>query len=128
MIVLTLYSILPILRNTFAGISEVPGDYIEAATGMGMTGMQILFRIELPIALPIIVTGVRLASVYVTGWATLAALVGGGGLGDIIFTGLNRYNHDMLLMGTITICLLTVTTSFVIGKIAAMVTPAGLRR
>ena len=128
MIVLTLYSILPILRNTFTGISEVPDNYVEAATGMGMTGMQVLFRIELPIALPVIVTGIRLASVYITGWATLAALVGGGGLGDVIFTGLARHNHAMLLLGTIPVCLLTITTSFIIGRIATMVTPAGLKR
>ena len=128
MIVLTLYSILPILRNTFTGIVEVPDNYVEAATGMGMTSAQVLFRVELPIALPVIVTGIRLACVYTISWATLGALVGGGGLGDIIYTGLARYNNAMLLLGAIPVSLLTIVTSLVIGRIAVLVTPSGLRR
>ena len=128
MIVLTLYSILPILRNTFTGISDVPDNYVEAATGIGMTSAQVLFRVELPIALPVIVTGIRLACVYTISWATLGALVGGGGLGDIIYTGLARYNHPMLLLGAIPVSLLTIVTSLVIGRVAIWVTPSGLRR
>ena len=128
MVVLALYSILPILRNTYTGISEVPDNCVEAATGMGMSGMQILFRVELPIALPVIVTGIRLASVYIISWATVAAIIGGGGLGDIIYTGLSRYNHAMLLLGVIPSCLLAIATSFIIGQIAKKVTPAGLKR
>jgi len=128
MIVLTLYSILPILRNTYTGISEVPDYCVEAATGMGMSSLQILFRVELPLALPVIVTGIRLASVYIVSWATVAALIGGGGLGDIIHTGLARYNHAMLMLGVIPSCLLAISTSFIIGQIAKAVTPAGLKR
>lgn len=127
-IVLTVYSILPILRNTYTGISEVPGDYIEAATGMGMNSMQILFRVELPIALPIIVTGIRLSCVYIISWATVAAIIGGGGLGDLIYTGLARYNHAIVLLGTIPSSLLAIVTSFIIGQIAKLVTPKGMRR
>lgn len=128
MIVLTLYSILPILRNTYTGISEVPGDYIEAATGMGMSSAQILLRVELPIALPVIVTGIRLSSVYIISWATVAAIIGGGGLGDIIYMGLARYNQAMVLLGAIPASLLAIFTSFVIGQIAKLVTPKGMRR
>ena len=86
-IVLTIYSILPILRNTYTGITEVSNGYIEAATGMGMNSLQIFFRVELPLALPVIVTGIRLSSVYIISWATVAAIIGGGGLG-ILYTGL----------------------------------------
>jgi osmoprotectant transport system permease protein len=127
-IVLTIYSILPILRNTYTGISEVPENYIEAASGMGMSGMQVLFRIQLPIALPVIVAGIRLSSVYIISWATVAAIVGGGGLGDLIYTGLTRINYSIMLLGAIPSSLLAIATSFIIGQIAKLVTPAGLKR
>ena len=128
LIVLVLYSILPILRNTYTGISEVPPDYIEAAAGMGMNGFQSLFRVQLPIALPVIVSGVRLSSVYIISWATVAAVVGGGGLGDLIWMGLSRNRHEVTLLGAIPSSLLAITVSFVIGQIAKAVTPKGMRR
>jgi len=127
-IALTLYSILPILRNTYTGISEVAPSYVEAAKGMGMSSRQTLLRVELPIALPVIVTGVRLSSVYVISWSTVASIVGGGGLGDLIFIGLAGHNHTLLLLGAIPASLLAITTSFIIGRIAIAVTPRGLRR
>lgn len=127
-IVLTIYSILPILRNTYTGISEVPDNYIEAATGMGMSSIQILFRVELPIALPVMVSGIRLSCVYIISWATIAAMIGGGGLGDLIYTGLARYNHAIVLLGTIPSSLLAIFTSFLIGQVAKLVTPKGMRR
>ena len=128
MIVLSIYSILPILRNTYTGISEVPNDYLEAAAGMGMNSFQKLLRVELPIALPVIITGIRLSSVYIISWATVAAIIGGGGLGDIIYMGLSRYNHAMVLLGAIPASLLAILTSFVIGQIAKLATPRGMRR
>ncbi|MGI6404187.1 MAG: ABC transporter permease [Oscillospiraceae bacterium] len=127
-IVLTIYSILPILRNTYTGITEVSNGYIEAATGMGMNSLQILFRVELPLALPVIVTGIRLSSVYIISWATVAAIIGGGGLGDLIYTGLDRYNHAVVLMGAIPASLLAIATSFLIGQLAKLAIPRGLRR
>lgn len=127
-IVLTVYSILPILRNTYTGITEVSPGYIEAATGMGMNSLQTLFRVELPLALPVIVTGIRLSSVYIISWATVAAIIGGGGLGDVIYTGLDRYNHTVVLMGAIPASLLAIATSFVIGRLARLAIPRGLRR
>ena len=128
MIVLSIYSILPILRNTYTGISEVPDNYLEAAAGMGMNSFQKLVRVELPIALPVIITGIRLSSVYIISWATVAAIIGGGGLGDIIYMGLSRYNHAMVLLGAIPASLLAILTSFVIGQIAKLATPRGMRR
>jgi len=127
-IVLTLYSILPILRNTYTGILSVDHALLDAGRGMGMNGSQILFRVELPIALPVIVTGIRLSSVYVISWSTVAAIVGGGGLGDIIIIGLVRNNIPLLLMGAVSASLLAIVTSFVIGRLAKAVTPRGLRR
>jgi len=128
MIVLTLYSILPILRNTYTGISEVPESYVEAAKGMGMNSSQILIQVECPVALPVIVNGIRLSCVYIISWATLAAIIGGGGLGDIIYFGLARVNHSMLLLGAIPATLLVFFTSFVIAQVTKAVTPRGLRR
>ena len=127
-IVLTMYSILPILRNTYTGILSVDPALPEAGKGMGMNSSQVLFRVELPVALPVIVTGIRLSSVYVISWSTVAAIVGGGGLGDIIIIGLVRNNHHLLLMGALSASLLAIVTSFAIGKLAKAVTPKGLRR
>lgn len=126
--VLVLYSILPILRNTYTGISEVPGELVEAAKGMGMNVMQRLFRIELPVALPVIVSGIRLSAVYIISWATVAAIIGGGGLGDLIYTGVLTYNQQLILLGAIPSSILAVTVSVLIGWIAKLVTPRGMRR
>lgn len=93
---LFLYSILPILRNTFAGIVNVPVSIIESATGMGMNSFRILTRIELPLAFPVIVAGIRTAIVINVGAATLATFIGGGGLGDMIVTGLSL-RRDMIV-------------------------------
>lgn len=93
---LFLYSILPILRNTFAGIVAVPNSIIESARGMGMNPFRILIRIELPLAFPIIVAGIRTAIVINVGAATLATFIGGGGFGDLIVTGLSL-RRDMIV-------------------------------
>jgi len=127
-IVLAVYSILPILRNTYTGILEVPQDLTEAATGMGMDRFQVLFRVKLPVALPVIFAGIRLSSVYIISWATVAAIIGGGGLGDIIYMGLSRYNHAMVLLGAIPASLLAIATSYILGKLSIWVTPKGIRR
>ena len=127
-VVLTLYSILPILRNTYTGISDVSPSYVEAAKGMGMNSLQILFRVELPIALPVIVSGIRISSVYIISWSTVATIVGAGGLGDIILRGVMRNDPAILLIGAVPASLLAIFTSFAIGKISKAVTPRGLRR
>ena len=93
---LFLYSILPILRNTFAGIVNVPGSIVESAVGMGMSPIRILARIELPLSFPIIVAVIRTAIVINVGAATLATFIGGGGFGDLIVTGLSL-RRDMIV-------------------------------
>lgn len=105
-IALFLYSLLPILRNTYVGIRSVDATYLDAAKGMGMSQMQRLLQIELPLAMGVIMAGIRVSTVYVISWTTLAAYIGAGGLGDYIFNGLNLYRMDLVLMGTIPITLL----------------------
>lgn len=90
-IALFIYSVLPILRNTYTGVMEVDSSLKEAGRGMGMSNWETVRKIELPLALPVIMSGIRFATVYLIGWATLAAFIGGGGLGDLIFDGLNLY-------------------------------------
>jgi osmoprotectant transport system permease protein len=103
---LALYSVLPVLRNTVVGLQEVPPDAIEAARGMGMTERQALWRVRLPLALPVVVGGVRVAAVTAVGMATVAALVAGGGLGDSIFAGLRTGDETQVLAATAVIAAL----------------------
>ena len=97
-IALFIYSLLPILRNTYLGIVNVDPNLIDAAKGMGMTEKQILFKIKIPMAMPVIMSGIRLSAVYVLAWATLASYIGAGGLGDYIFTGLQNYIPAMIII------------------------------
>ena len=126
-IVLVVYAVLPILQNTYTGIREVDDLYVEAARGIGMSDLQLLLRVELPIALPALVAGIRLSTVYTISWATLAALIGAGGLGDLIWTGLSTYNSNMILAGAIPASLLAVAAGFLIDLFQRAATPRGLR-
>lgn len=126
-IVLTLYAILPILRNTYTGITGVDRSFIEASRGIGMTNMQTLVKVELPIALPTIISGIRLSTVYIVSWATLAGLIGAGGLGDLIWTGLSTYNTNYILAGAIPAAILAFLLSGLIGLLQNALTPRGLR-
>lgn len=125
--VLSLYAILPILRNTYTGITEVDPSYIEAGRGIGMTDMQLLFQVELPLATPSIVGGVRISTVYIISWATLAALIGAGGLGDLIWTGLSTYNSYYILAGAIPSAVMAFVCSGIIGLLQRAMTPRGLK-
>ena len=98
-IALVAYSLLILIRNTVAGIDSVPRETIDAARGMGLTGRQILFRVELPLALPVIVAGVRIATVTIIGIATIGAYIAGGGLGALIFDGISRNFPTMIIAG-----------------------------
>ena len=100
---LALYALLPVLRNTIVGLAEVPADVVEAARGMGMTGRQALWRVRLPLALPVIIAGVRVATVMIVGITTIAALITAGGLGTFIFDGLRTGDRTEILAGTVTI-------------------------
>ena len=98
---LTLYALLPIIRNTYAGITGVDAAVVEAGRGMGMTDFQLLFQVQLPLALGVIIAGVRVATVVSVGVATIAAAVGAGGLGEYIFRGLAMVNNQLILAGAI---------------------------
>lgn len=127
LVVLSLYAILPILRNTYTGITEVEPRYIDAGRGIGMTNIQILTKVELPLALPSIISGIRISTVYIVSWATLAGLIGAGGLGDLIWTGLSNYNSLYILAGAIPSAILAFIFSGLIGLLQRALTPQGLR-
>jgi len=98
---LFLYAMLPVLQNTYTGLKSVPRHLIQAARGMGMTEYQILMKVQLPIAMPIILAGIRVATVWVIGTATLASAIGGGGLGRLIFSGLASIRNEVVLAGAL---------------------------
>jgi len=116
-IALTLYALLPIVRNTVTGIDQVDPASVEAARGLGMTGPQMLFLVELPLATPVIIAGIRTAAVVGVGIATLSAFIGAGGLGEFINRGLALSNADLILLGAIPAALLALVVD---GSIAAI--------
>lgn len=127
-VALFLYSLMPILRNTYIGIRDVNKDLIEAGIGMGMTEWERIRLVELPLATPVIMSGIRLATVFLIGWATLASYIGAGGLGDYIFSGMNLYKPEFILAGAIPVTLLALVTDLFLGKVETWVTPRGIRK
>lgn len=123
---LWIYSLLPIVRNTYQGILAVPAHLMEAAVGMGMTRRQILWRVELPNALFVIFAGLRTALAINVGTAPLAFLIGGGGLGELIFTGIALDRTTMMLAGAIPTALLAVILDFLIGQLQFWLVPKGV--
>lgn len=124
---LFLYSLLPILRNTYIGIKNVDASLKEAATGMGMTDMQRLRMVELPLAFSVIMTGIRTATVICIGTGTLAAYVGAGGLGTFIVRGLQLFQKQLLLVGAVPAAVMALLADFILGKIENLLIPRGLR-
>ncbi|MCI1856948.1 MAG: ABC transporter permease [Sporolactobacillus sp.] len=124
---LFIYSVLPILRNTYTGIRGVNRQLLEAGSGIGMTGWQRIRMVELPLSAPIIMAGVRTSSVYLIGWATLASFIGGGGLGDYIFIGLNLYKPEYIIAGAVPVTLIAIAVDHLFGRIERKVTPKGIR-
>ena len=115
-IALIIYALLPILRNTYTGIKEVDASLIEAAMAMGMNATKRLFKVELPLAMPVIMAGIRTAMVLIVGTATLAALIGAGGLGDIILLGIDRNNSALIILGAIPAALLAIIFDVVLRR------------
>src|SRR5512132_1443021 len=116
-VALVLYSLLPIIRNTVTGILGVDPNVREAAVAMGMTGTQVLWQVELPLAMSVIITGVRVALVIAIGVATIAAAVGAGGLGVFIFRGIRQFDNNLLLAGAVPAALLALTADFGLGLV-----------
>lgn len=123
-VALVLYALLPIVRTTAAGVQGVDRAVLEAATAMGMTGRQILTMVELPLALPSIVAGVRVATVIGVGTATIAAFIGAGGLGDYIFRGLSMVDATMILAGAVPAALLALAADALLGALQRRLSPA----
>ncbi|WP_215141431.1 ABC transporter permease/substrate-binding protein [Exiguobacterium qingdaonense] len=115
-IALVLYALLPILRNTFTGLNEVDQSLLEAARACGMKPNQSLMKVELPLALPVIMAGIRTAMVLIVGTATLAALVGAGGLGTLILLGINRNDNYLILLGAIPAAILALLFDFLLRQ------------
>lgn len=114
-VALFIYSLLPILRNTYVGLNSVDPNLKDSAEGMGMFPVQSIFLVELPLAMPVIMAGVRLSAIYVIAWATLASYIGAGGLGDLIFSGLNLFQPELIIGGTIPVILLSLLADFLLG-------------
>jgi len=123
-----LYSLLPIIKNTHTGLMNINPDVIESAQGMGMTNSQILKIVQIPLALPIIMTGIRISAVTAVGLMTIAAFVGAGGLGYMVFSGVSMVDNNMILAGAIPACILALVIDFIVGKIEQGVTPPGIRK
>jgi len=112
---LTLYALLPLIRNTYVGIRGVDRSVIEAGRGMGMTDSQLLWQVELPLALGVIIAGVRVATVISVGLATIAAAIGAGGLGEYIFRGLAMVNNQVILAGAIPAAIMALLADVSLG-------------
>ena len=120
---LMLYALLPLIRNTYAGIKGVDPAVVEAGRGMGLTDWQLLFQVELPLALGVIIAGVRVATVISVGLATIAAAIGAGGLGEYIFRGLAMVNNSVILAGAIPAALMALTADVGLGWLEKRLSP-----
>ena len=120
---LTLYALLPLIRNTYTGIKGVDRAVVEAARGMGLTDWQLLFKVELPLAASVILAGVRVAIVISIGLATIAAAIGAGGLGELIFRGLAMVNNDVILAGAIPAALMALVADTLLAWVEKRLSP-----
>jgi osmoprotectant transport system permease protein len=124
---LILYAQLPILRNTYTGIKAVAPEIVEAGRGMGMTELQLLLRVKLPMAVPVIVTGVRVSIVMLIGIAAIAAYIGNDTLGEYIFTGISRAQEKLYIAGAVLVSVLALAVDYFMGWLQNRLTPEGLK-
>lgn len=127
-VALSVYAMFPVLKNTYTGILGVEGKYIEAAKGCGMSSFQALVKVELPLAMPTIIAGLRMATIYTVSWAVLAAMIGKGGLGEFVYQGTSSNNNTLILLGAIPAALLAILFGALIDLLQKKVTPRGLRK
>ncbi len=127
-VAVVLYSLLPIIKNTYTGIDNINPQTLEAAKGIGLTPFQVLVKIQIPLALPVIMAGVRIASVTAVGLMTMASFIGAGGLGYLVFSGIRTVNNYQILAGAIPACILALTVDFLIGLVEKLVTPISLQK
>ncbi|ADL05719.1 glycine betaine ABC transporter substrate-binding protein [Lacrimispora saccharolytica] len=127
-VAVVLYSLLPIIKNTYTGIENINPQTLEAARGIGLTPFQVLTKVQIPLALPVIMAGVRIASVTAVGLMTMAAFIGAGGLGYLVFSGIRTVNNNQILAGAVPACLLALMVDFLIGLVEKLVTPVSLQK
>lgn len=123
-----LYALLPIIKNTCTGIDSINPQTLEAARGIGLTKFQILKKVQIPLALPIIMAGIRISAVTAVGLMTMAAFIGAGGLGYLVFSGIRTVNNAQILAGAIPACLLALTVDFLTALVERLVTPISLQK
>lgn len=126
-VTLMLYSLLPIVRNTYTGITGIDKGLLEAGKGMGMTKWQLLRMVQIPVALPVILAGVRVAMVTAIGIATIGVLIGGGGLGAPIWRGMQIMDNAMILSGAIPAALIAIICEIALVRLEDVATPRGLK-
>jgi len=124
---LILYSLVPIVFNATSGILSVPKNIIEAGKGMGFTRNQILWKIKIPIAIPVIIGGIRSAATIIIGTAVVASVIGGGGLGDLIFIGLQLNKPEALFAGAFSSALMAIIVDTILARLEKIITPKGLK-
>ena len=127
-VALSAYAMFPVLKNTYTGILGVEGQYVEAAKGCGMSAFQALLKVELPLAMPTIIAGLRMAAIYTVSWAVLAAMIGLKGLGDFVYQGVASNNNTLILLGAIPAAILAIVFGAVIDLLQRKVTPRGLQK
>ena len=127
-VALSVYAMFPVLKNTYTGILGVEQRYIEAAKGCGMSAFQALLKVELPLAMPTIIAGLRMAAIYTVSWAVLASMIGLKGLGDFVYQGVASNNNTLILLGAIPAAILAIVFGAVIDLLQRKVTPRGLKK
>ena len=127
-VMVILYSLLPIIKNTTTGINNIDQQMLEAARGIGLTKFQILTKVQIPLALPVIMSGIRISAVTAVGLMTMAAFIGGGGLGYLVFSGIRTVNNYQILAGAIPACILALLVDGILGIVESLVTPISLQK
>lgn len=126
-VALTLYGLLPIIRNTYTAITEVDPAIIEAGRGMGMTERQLMVKVKIPLAIPVIMAGLRQAVVMNIGIAAIGSYIGAGGLGQPIFRGIANYRVDLIIVGAVCVSVLAIIFDLILGRVEWLATPKGVR-
>lgn len=127
-IALSIYAMFPVLKNTYTGILGVEPKYVEAAKGCGMSPLQTLWRVELPLAMPTIIAGLRMAAIYTVSWTVLAAMIGLGGLGNFVYQGVSSNNDTLIIAGAIPAAVLAIVIGALIDLLQRKVTPRGMKK
>ena len=125
---LSIYAVFPILKNAYQGFVDIDRSYLEVARGCGMNKKQIFFRVEVPMAMPAIFSGIRMSLIYTVSWAILAAMIGQGGLGEFIYRGIDANVKEYIVIGSIPIAIMAILFRLLIDKLEKMIVSKGLQK